>query len=43
MTCNGKVIEGKTDSNGKTEKVSSDTPAEVTIEIMPEGYTGAAK
>lgn len=42
MTCNGKVIEGKTDSNGKTEKVSSDDPAEVTIEIMPEGYTGAA-
>lgn len=41
MTCNGKVIEGKTDSNGKTEKISSDDPAEVTIEVMPEGYTGA--
>ena len=40
MTCNGKVIEGKTDSNGKTEKVYSDDPGEVTIEIMPEGYTG---
>lgn len=41
MTCNGKVIEGKTDGAGKTEKVTSDDPAEVTIEIMPEGYTRA--
>ncbi|WP_058894721.1 PAAR domain-containing protein [Herbaspirillum rubrisubalbicans] len=42
MTCNGKVIEGKTDIDGKTSKVSSDDPVEVTIEVMPEGYTGDA-
>lgn len=42
MTCNGKVTEGTTDANGKTAKVSSDDSAEVTIEVMPEGYTGAA-
>ncbi len=41
MTCNGKVTEGRTDASGKTKKVSSDDPAEVTIEIMPEGYAGA--
>lgn len=43
MTFNGKTIEGKTDTNGKTEKVTADDPAEVTIELMPEGYTGANK
>jgi uncharacterized protein (DUF2345 family) len=43
MTFNGKVSEGKTDAEGKTEKVTSDNPAEVTIEIMPEGYRGTTK
>lgn len=42
MTCNGKISEGKTDSKGRTKKVSSDDAAEVTIEVMPEGYTGAS-
>jgi uncharacterized Zn-binding protein involved in type VI secretion len=43
ITCKGKTIEGKTDANGKTEKVAADDPSEVTIEIMPEGHTGANK
>ena len=41
MHFNGKTIEGKTDEQGRTEKVLSDEPAEVTIEIMPEGFAGA--
>ena len=41
MKFKGRTIEGKTDAQGKTEKVFSDEPAEVTIEIMPEGYTRA--
>jgi uncharacterized Zn-binding protein involved in type VI secretion len=40
MTCNGRVIEGYSDSNGHTSKIETDDPAEVTIEIFPEGYTG---
>lgn len=40
MTFKGKVIEGRSDADGKTEKVSADDPAEVSIEVMPEGYTG---
>ena len=40
MSFKGKVIEGKSDASGKTEKVTADDPAEVSIEIMPEGYTG---
>lgn len=43
MSCNGRIIEGKTDSDGKTEKVVSDDPVEVTIEIMPEGYAGGGR
>lgn len=43
MSFNGKVIEGKSDVNGMTAKVTSDEPTEVSIEIMPEGYTGAPK
>ena len=44
----GKMNEGYdqhfvlTDSKGRTKKVSSDDAAEVTIEVMPEGYTGAS-
>jgi len=41
LTSNGKTIEGKTDADGKTERIASDDPAEVTIDIMPEGYAGA--
>ena len=40
MTFKGKVIEGKSDADGKTERVSADDPAEVSIEVMPEGYAG---
>jgi uncharacterized Zn-binding protein involved in type VI secretion len=40
MTCDGKIVEGKTDAGGRTGKVSSDEAAEVRIEIMPEGYQG---
>ncbi|TFW29612.1 PAAR domain-containing protein [Massilia horti] len=43
MTLNGKVTEGKSDAHGKTEKVTSDDPAEVTVEIMPEGYSKAGE
>ena len=43
MTFKGQVIEGKTDAEGRTEKVESDDPAEVAIEIMPEGYDGAGR
>jgi uncharacterized Zn-binding protein involved in type VI secretion len=43
MNFNGEVIEGKSDANGKTQKVTASDPAEVTIEIMQEGYTGVAK
>ena len=42
MTCNGQVIEGKTDANGKTAKVVADDPADVKIEIFPEGHTGSS-
>ncbi|WP_288393344.1 PAAR domain-containing protein [uncultured Herbaspirillum sp.] len=42
MVFNGKTIEGQTDADGRTQRVSSDDPAEVTIEVMPEGYTGGA-
>ncbi|WP_020656737.1 PAAR domain-containing protein [Massilia niastensis] len=41
MGCNGEVVEGKTDADGRTGKPTSDDPAEVHIEIMPEGYEGA--
>ncbi len=40
LTFKGQTIEGKTDANGKTRKVESDDPAEVSIEVMPEGYAG---
>lgn len=43
MTFKGKVTEGKSDAEGKTEKVISDDPAEVKIEILPEGHTGTTK
>ncbi|RAM67148.1 PAAR domain-containing protein [Herbaspirillum rubrisubalbicans] len=43
MTLNGKVLEGKTDSNGKTQKVAFDDPADVAIEVMPEGYHAVSK
>ncbi|MDR9834068.1 PAAR domain-containing protein [Herbaspirillum huttiense] len=43
MTFKGNVLEGKTDSSGKTQKVAFDDPADVTIEVMPEGYQGASK
>ncbi|UWE19019.1 PAAR domain-containing protein [Herbaspirillum huttiense] len=39
MKLDGRVIEGKTDSFGKTEKVFADDPKDVTIEIMREGYS----
>lgn len=42
MTCNEQVIEGKTDANGKTAKVVADEPADVKIEIFPEGHTGSS-
>ena len=41
MTCNGRVVEGYTDGNGRTTKVEADDPADVKIEIFPEGYAGA--
>lgn len=41
LTFNGQTIEGKTDADGKTAKVAADDPSEVSIEIMPEGYSGA--
>jgi uncharacterized Zn-binding protein involved in type VI secretion len=40
MTFKGKIIEGRSDAEGKTEKVTADNPADVSIEVMPEGYTG---
>lgn len=40
MTFKGKVTEGKSDAEGKTEKLIFDDRAEVTIEILPEGYIG---
>lgn len=43
MTCNSKTVEGKSDAEGKTEKITADDAAEVRIEIMPEGYLGADK
>jgi uncharacterized Zn-binding protein involved in type VI secretion len=43
MTYKGKVTEGKTDAKGRTERVESDDPAEVTIEVMPEGYARAGE
>jgi uncharacterized Zn-binding protein involved in type VI secretion len=43
MTCNAKIVEGKSDANGKTEKITADDPLEVRIEIMPEGYLGTDK
>jgi uncharacterized Zn-binding protein involved in type VI secretion len=43
MTIKGKIIEGKSDAAGRTQKVAADDPSEVMIEIMPEGYTGATK
>lgn len=43
MTCNGKTIEGQTDADGKTHAVASDDPSTVTIEGMPEGWTGGAR
>jgi uncharacterized Zn-binding protein involved in type VI secretion len=43
LTLNGKTIEGQTDEHGKTEKVFAERPDEVTIEVMPEGYTGVAQ
>ncbi len=42
MRFNGKTIEGKTDTNGKTARVEADDPAEVILEIMPEAYGGGA-
>ena len=39
MTFDGQVIEGKTDSEGRTAKVTADDPTEVKIEIFPLGYT----
>jgi uncharacterized Zn-binding protein involved in type VI secretion len=43
LTFNGKTIEGKTDTDGRTERVVADDPSEVTIEIMPEAYVGVSK
>ncbi len=42
LSFNGKTVEGETDVEGKTAKVAADDPSEVSIEIMPEGYTGAS-
>ena len=38
MTFKCKVIEGKTDEHGRTQKVEADHAAEVQIEVLPEGY-----
>lgn len=43
MTFKGMVTEGKSDAEGKTQKVIADDPAEVSIEILPEGYFGATR
>jgi uncharacterized Zn-binding protein involved in type VI secretion len=43
ITFKGRTIEGKTDAYGKTGKVTADDPAEVEIEVMPEGYTGTSR
>ena len=40
MTCNGNIVDGKTDANGKTKTITADDPADVNIEIFPEGYAG---
>ena len=42
LTFNGQTVEGKTDADGKTAKVAADDPSVVSIEVMPEGYTGAS-
>jgi uncharacterized Zn-binding protein involved in type VI secretion len=38
MTCNGQVTEGKTDASGKTATIAADDPADVSVEVFPEGY-----
>lgn len=43
MTFNGKIVEGKSDANGRTEKVAADDPSEVIIQVMPEGYARGRK
>lgn len=36
----GETIKGKTDSEGKTEKIQSDKAEEIKIEVFAEGYEG---
>ena len=43
MNFDGNLREGKSDENGMTEKVTSDDPIDVCVEILPEGYAGVAK
>jgi uncharacterized Zn-binding protein involved in type VI secretion len=37
IECEGRVIEGRTDGEGKTERIEMSDPANIKITIMPEG------